>query len=401
MKAPLELGKSAAWAIVLILVLATTGAPALAVPDGSARSSAAEATRQVLSYYVPYDPASWISLQRQAHLIDIVAVQSVTIDACGGVGSSDDQTLKQFAQSRGIRVLPSLVTFSGWLNHRILTDEQISASTVDQIVDYVVGEEYDGFDLDLEGVWPEDRAAFTAFTARLAVALHERNKMLAVAIPAKTADTTTGWGGAFDYAALGPHADLFTVMAYEYHGGWGEPGPIAPYDWVEQVAAFATSQIPPEKVLLGLAFYGFDWNTTSGGGRYLGYPEAAALSERYGVPIMLDPTTRSETMRYLARADEPRPLPTPPPAPSHHVTQRRPPACGITEPSPAASPTPRPTPAPDAIQEHEVWLEGTASAAARLPLADHYRTRGVAMWRLGHEDPSVWTVVERWRLSER
>jgi hypothetical protein len=47
----------------------------------------------------------------------------VTIDACGGVGSSDDQTLKRFARSRGILVLPSLVTFSGWLNHRILTDE--------------------------------------------------------------------------------------------------------------------------------------------------------------------------------------------------------------------------------------------------------------------------------------
>src|SRR5205085_1676711 len=150
-------------------------------------------------------------------------------DACGGLGSSDDQTLKRFARSREIPVLPSLVTFSGWLNHRILTDDEISTRTVSEIVEYVVAEGYDGFDLDLEGVWPEDRAAYTRFVVRLAAGLHDRQKTLALALPAKTSDTTTGWGGAFDYAALGPHADLITIMAYEYHGSWGEPGAIAPY----------------------------------------------------------------------------------------------------------------------------------------------------------------------------
>jgi spore germination protein len=354
----------------------------------------------VLGYYVTYDPTSWVSLETQAHSIDVVAVRWVTIDACGRLTSSDDQTLKQFAQSHGIQVFPSLGTFSGWLNHHLLTDDETSARAVAEIVDYVVGEGYDGFDLDLEGVWPDDRAAYTTFVARLGAALHDRDKLLALAIPAKTADTTTGWGGAFDYAALGALADLMTIMAYEYHGSWSGPGPIAPYDWVEQVTAFATSEIPAEKVLLGLAFYGFDWNTTSGGARYLGYPEAAALSERYAVPIVLDPSTRSETMRYRAPGGEPPPLPLAPPPPQHEFTHRQPPACPIAEPSPTATPTPRPTPAPDAVQEHEVWLEGSASAAARLPLADLYRTGGVATWRLGHEEGGMWTVLERWRRGE-
>jgi spore germination protein YaaH len=354
----------------------------------------------VLAYYVPYDSTSWISLHAQAQLIDIVAVQAVTVDACGGIGSSDDQTLKQFARSRGLKVVPSLVTFSGWLNHRILTDEEISMRVVDEIVEYVVGEGYDGFDLDLEGVWPEDRPPYTAFSARLAAALHDRGKLLTAAIPAKTFDATTGWGGAFDYAGVAPYADLFTVMAYEYHGAWGEPGAIAPYDWVRQVAAFATSQIPPEKVLLGLALYGYDWNTTSGGGRYLGSPEAAALSERYGAALMLDPETRSETMRYGALGGDAPPRVPAPPTPQHEITRRQPPPCPTAEPPPVTTPTPRPTPPPDAMQEHEVWLEGTASAAARLPLVDQYQTGGVGMWRLGQEDGSLWTLLERWRRAD-
>jgi hypothetical protein len=82
------------------------------------------------------------------------------------------------------------------------------------------------------------------------------------------------------------------------------------------------------------------------------------------------------------------------------MTHRRPPRCQVEEPPPAATPTPRPSPAPDAIQDHEVWLEASASAAARLSLADRYRIGGVSAWRLGHEDPALWTVIERWRRGE-
>jgi spore germination protein YaaH len=387
-----------ATAIALLALLLTGGGLPQALPDG-ATLAAAQTSRRFLGYYVPYDPTSWASLETQAHLIDAVAAQWVTIDACGQVGSRDDQTLKAFARSRGIQVFPSLVTFSGWLNHRILTDDETAARAIAEISDYVVEEGYDGFDLDLEGVRPEDRAAYTEFVTRLGVALHDRDKLLTLALPAKTSDTRTGWGGAFDYAALGAQADLLTIMAYEYSGNWGAPGPIAPYDWVEQVAAFATSQIPPENVLLGLAFYGYDWNTTSGGARSLGSPGATALSERYDAPIVLDATARSETIRYRALGGDAPPRPPAPAVPRHEITERRPAPCPIAEPA-TPTPTPRPTPQPDAMQDHEVWLEGSASAAARLPLADRYGTGGVAAWRLGQEDASMWPVLERWRRGE-
>src|SRR5438105_1943872 len=180
-----------AWVILLVAVFATTGVPARAVPNRS-ESSAVGATRRVLGYYVPHDPTSWGSLQMQAHLIDIVAVQSVFIDACGRLTSSDDQTLKQFAWMRGVAVFPSLLTLSGWLNHRVLSDDDLSERALAEIVDYVVAEGYEGFDLDLEGIWPDDRAAYTAFTARLATELHDRAKLLSLAIPAKASDTRTG-----------------------------------------------------------------------------------------------------------------------------------------------------------------------------------------------------------------
>ena len=55
---------------------------------------------------------------------------------------------------------------------------------------------------------------------------------------------------------------------------------------------------------------------------------------------------------------------------------------------------------PDAIQDHEVWLEESTNAAARLTLADRYQTGGVATWRRGHKDPPMWTMLGHWRRGE-
>ena len=333
---------------------------------------------------------------RQA--LDIVAAQWVTIDPCGNLGSRDDQTLKQFARGRGLKVLPSLLTSSGWLNHQLLADDDTAVHAVEQIVSYTLAENYDGFDLDLEGVDAADRPYLTRFVAWLSSALHESGKLLTLAIPAKERDVTVGWAGAFDYAALGAEADLVTIMAYEYRGPFSGPGSVAPYDWVARVTAFATSQIAPEKVLLGLAFYGYDWNTTSGGARALGFSGAMALADHYAADPAFEPDQRSLTFAYSGTAGEPLVSASPPAArPNHVITLRDPPPCDVESPPPTPAPPRRPAPAPGTPQTHEVWLEDSQSADARLQIVDQLGAGGVATWRLGLEDPQVWSLFAAWR----
>ena len=165
------------------------------------------------------------------------------------------------------------------------------------------------------------------------------------------------------------------------------------------MARYATSQIPPEKVLLGLAFYGYDWNTTSGGTRALSYSQAATLAEHHGVPMVLDPETRSATFRYQVPAGEAVPSREQPAAPAHEIAVREPPPCDVTSPAPPPTPTPRPTPPPGTLQDHVVWIEEGASAVTRLGLAERHGAGGVAAWRLGLEDPAVWPALEAWRAG--
>lgn len=351
-----------------------------------------------LGYYVPYDASSWASLEAHADQLDYVACQWVSVDACGNIGSQDDLTLIQFARSRGIGVLPSVFTTSGSVNHSLLTDEATASRVIAQLVQYVVEEGYDGLDIDLEGVNAGDRQALTAFVARISRELHSRGKLVTMAVPAKTYDATTGWAGAYDYAALAPHVDYFVIMAYAYTSSSSAPGSTAPYNWVDKVAAFASSQIPVAKVLLGVAFYGYDWNTTMGGrARALRYPEAQAIIAAYNANVTIDPTTRSATFTYTARLTDP-PIQWPTVRPlNHDIRSRTRPPCPLHTPVPPTTPPPTPTPAP--VQQHVVWLENGASVGARLDIARKYGIGGVAAWRLGQEDPAVWPLLSNYRAG--
>ncbi|MFN0074723.1 MAG: glycosyl hydrolase family 18 protein, partial [Chloroflexota bacterium] len=150
---------------LLITLLSSVAPPTHTLAQGS---------RLMVVYYVPWDARSWHALEANADALDIVAAQWVSVDPCGGIATTDDQTLKRFARERGIALFPSLVTFSGWLNHRLLTEPDVRERLLASLVDYVIIEDYDGFDLDLEGVEPADRAAYTSFVASLSIMLHER-----------------------------------------------------------------------------------------------------------------------------------------------------------------------------------------------------------------------------------
>jgi spore germination protein YaaH len=359
--------------------------------------------RVLLAYYVPYDPTSWASLVAHANQIDVLATQSIALDACGGLTAQDDRTLRTLARAHGISVLASVTSGRPPINHPVLTDPTTRDRAIQALTGYVVAEGYAGLDLDLEGIGPDDREALTGFVGRLADALHRHGRRLTMALPAKTSDRRTGFAGPYDYAGLAPHLDLATLMCYDYSWAGGPPGAIAPYDWIDGVIAYATSQIPARKVLLGIGWYGYDWNVTSGArATALQYPRAAALARAYQATIGFDPVARAATFQYRVGPGDP-PPPTGPPLPplQHDVRISKPPACAVARPSPRPSavghPTARPT--PTRVGQHVVWLADAATLQAELTIATRYATAGLAAWRLGQEDPAVWPVLQAWHAS--
>ncbi|MGE5398301.1 MAG: glycosyl hydrolase family 18 protein [Chitinophagales bacterium] len=166
------------------------------------------------------------------------------------------------ARQNGIKIHAS-VALMGWdaagkaKLHQLLSNPDNRNVLINNLRQHAAQFGYDGINIDLENVPKEDKANFVVFLSDLAAVLHQDNRVLSVAIPARTAKTAT-WHAGYDYAGIGSAADLVVVMAYDYH--FSNPGPSSPTDWFEDVTDYTVSYIPPNKVLMGIGTYGYDWN---------------------------------------------------------------------------------------------------------------------------------------------
>ena len=162
-----------------------------------------------------------------------------------------------------------------------------------------MAEDYAGFDLDLEGVDAADRDALSPSSPVPPMPCTPRASCSPWRFPAKDRDVTVGWAGPYDYAALGAAADLVTVMAYEYRGPFSGPGlGRARTTGSSASSAFATRRCRPTKCCSA-------WRSTATTGTRrraargsVGYPQALALAEQYGVDLGFDGTVQSATFGY-------------------------------------------------------------------------------------------------------
>lgn len=256
------------------------------------------------------------------------------------------------ASSHHVAIMPTISNYVGskWdgkLIHQLISDPQKRASHLAAIADLARSGPWAGIDLDYESLATADRAGYSAFIRDAATALHQIQKKLTLTVHAKTSEPGD-WSGARaqDWQALGASADEVRVMAYDYSTGDSQPGPIAPVAWVENVLQLAVAEVPHDKIVLGLATYGYDW-TSGEQGQDVQWADAEAIAQARGVPVMWDPTTQSPWFAYTD----------------------------------------------DQGNSHTVWFENERSLKAILDLAVRYHVGGVVLWQMGGEDPAIWNLL--------
>ncbi|WP_025026578.1 glycosyl hydrolase family 18 protein [Caldalkalibacillus mannanilyticus] len=313
----------------------------------------------VLGYYVKYwstDQNSYNSLAQYGDYMNQISMATFNVTATGtvtgdvpsdGVSLADSKNIKSYAAIHNI----DNGNFSPQLAHHILSNVNLRTTTITNLLALVKNNGYIGVNMDFENMYASDRANYNQFIRELVNVFHAEGLKVMVSAPAKTADfPSSAWVGAFDYATLGQTADYIQLMTYDQNGSWSNvTGPVAGYNWVENVLKYAVSQIPSEKILMGLPAYGYDWNTTAGSGH-------KAVTWR-NIPNILAATGATPQWDEASKS------------PYFHYTD-------------------------SSGHRHVVWYENELSILEKTKLVEKYQLGGVSVWRMGLEDESFWKAVE-------
>ena len=121
---------------------------------------------------------------------------------------------------------------------------------------------FDGIQIDFENLMNYDAENFRQFLLKLKTAIG--GKTLSVALPARNSPVSD----AFSYPEIVAIADRILIMAYDQHWSGSEPGSIASLAWCKGLASYALGTMGPDKLIMGLPFYGRAWSNKNPAGAY-------------------------------------------------------------------------------------------------------------------------------------
>lgn len=331
-----------------------TGQPPTAEADTRQDVLGAE-KRVVMGFYTDPEgptPGSKESMMKNIKMLDEVSFFWYTFDANGKIVTSGkkDLSIKEAAQKNGAKAYALIHNMRGGLfdanlAHQVIANPSVRSTFVNNLVNLTINEKWDGIAVDIEKTPPADRNNYSAFLEELHKALKAKDKVLNVSIPAKYIDYPSDlWSGAYDYTAIGKASDQVVLMTYDEHGLGTTHGPIASHAWVNKVISYAVGKIPKEKIVMGLPVYSFDWGSNKPTmPDYLSYAQSIERAKKQGVQVEFDEEHKVPNYSYTAS--------------------------GV---------------------RHEVYLENAKSLQPKMEYAKEHKLHGVAIWRIGMEDPGIW-----------
>jgi len=303
-----------------------------------------------VGFYVNWDSSSLASLKQNISQLDWVVPEWVRLsgeDDNPLVLDIDDEAMNFIRQQRPD--MPVLPLVQNYKNEQWNTDILVKAISTAQsrqkliqsLLDLVAKNNFGGLTIDIEEVPASSQTDLFIFVNELHQELQKRNLILAQAVPFDNPD--------WNYSAFASITDYLMLMAYDEHWSDGEAGPVAGQDWFEQALARRMKDLSPSKTIVCIGNYGYNWSDASKEAETVSFQDSLVTArESLDTPqdIKFDPVSKNPYYTY----DE------------------------------------------DDGSTHTVWFLDAVTAFNQIKNAAKYNVAGFALWRLGSEDPSFWTI---------
>ena len=252
-------------------------------------------------------------------------------------------------KNKGYHIWPLITNrFDSNFTSGILADQSVWKKYAHNLVQYAYIYGFDGYNFDFENINYADRDRLTTFVAYLSNHLHQYN--IKTSIDVTGYSDSPEWSLVYNRKALADTVDYVVLMAYDET--WAKSttaGPVASYPWVRSHTERMLSEVPSQKLILGVPFYMRLWHETNG------YAKSETL-------------TMKNTSNYFANYRD------------KMTWDDRLKLYYLSIPTAAGS--------------DRIWFEDNTSLGLKLDLVKELHLGGFAAWRKGFEDISTITMIQ-------
>ena len=296
-------------------------------------------------------------------IYDIANVKNVnTISPTWFSIASNDGTLDSLAladyvdtaHSNHMEVWPLVDNFSENIDFATVMNSTSARNKIEnQLIAAAIEYSFDGINVDFENISEDAADGYIQFMRELSVMCRKNGIVLSVDVPVPMDFTAH-----YNRKALGEVCDYLMIMGYdEHYAGSEEAGTVASLSFEEEGIQNTLQEVAAEKVVSGIPFYTRLWCTTTNEdgtttvtSEAMGMNQAQQTLENNQVEASWDETTGQNYAQFNGESGE----------------------------------------------LYQIWLEDTESLTRKLELIKNYDLGGVAEWKLGLEDDSVWDLIAKY-----
>jgi peptidoglycan-N-acetylglucosamine deacetylase len=305
-----------------------------------------------VGFYVPWDDASRASLAVHINELDwlVPGLISVTGSDHHLTVFPDHPLEAMLASTAKPPAIVSMVQnvlggkWDGAGMAALLHDARARGALLDVLEPQLKAQHAIGVMFDFEDLPASAQGDYLKFLGETKARYAAHHWLITLAVPVDNSDWNLG-----AYAKV---ADRLVLMVYDEHTNDAEAGPIASQSWFVNHLKAALKVVPRNKAIVGIGSYNYDW-TGVGKGDTGSVEEAWLIAHDSEAAITFDNVSGNPTFSYEENGDT-----------------------------------------------HTVWFLDAVSAWNQLRAADMEGVAGVALWRLGTEDPGIWKVLDAFQKDK-
>ena len=316
---------------------------------GETRSKEAKTAGNVplaVAFHVPWDAQSAESLRRHINDLDWVIPGWVSVTGPKhNITTFSDTAGRAVINGAAHRplVLPMIQNaiqgqFDPAGMAALLHDPKLRKQFLDRLEPWLVANHAAGAMFDFEQLPPSAQPDYLAFLNEANTRFDRHGWLITMAAPVGD----RSW----NLPAYAKIVDRVFLMAYDEHENSGDPGPVASQHWFARAVADSARGISADKLVVTIGNYGYDWYP--GGSDSKTVEEAWQIARDSDAMPVFDPASGNSGFSYE-----------------------------------------------EGDKKHVVWFLDAASAYNQIAFLRRAGLGGIALWRLGSEDPGVWSMFGR------